>query len=354
MQNIINILKKKKFLPIDQFINISLYNKEFGYYMKKNPFGVDGDYITAPLVSKLFGEMIAVWIIAFWEHLGKPEKILLVELGPGNGTLCKIILDTFKNFRDFYDCLEIKLLEKSPKLKKNQKKKLINKKVKWIKSIKDLKHGPIIFLGNEFFDSLAIKQFYFKKKLFFERCIKLSKSNKKIEFSYKKAPKSFIKDISKLKLSNKEKIIEYPCEAIKYLKIISKKINKFGGGLLSFDYGYNKNRNFDSLQSVKNHKYHNILSKPGTSDITSHINYKLFTKILIENDLDVNKVVSQSEFLQRLGIIERANMISRNSNFKKKADIFYRLRKLLHYKEMGQLFKVIFAKKKGKKFSLGF
>jgi len=108
------------------------------------------------------------------------------------------------------------------------------------------------------------------------------------------------------------------------------------------------------LQSVKNHKYHNILSKPGTSDITSHINYKLFTKILIENDLDVNKVVSQSEFLQRLGIIERANMISRNSNFKKKADIFYRLRKLLHYKEMGQLFKVIFAKKKGKKFSLGF
>ena len=85
MNKIINILKEKKSIPLDQFINISLYDKKFGYYMKKNPFGKDGDFITAPLISNLFGEMLAIWCIAFWEHIGKPKKILLVELGPGDG-----------------------------------------------------------------------------------------------------------------------------------------------------------------------------------------------------------------------------------------------------------------------------
>ena len=88
MNKIISILKEKKSIPLDQFIDLSLYNKKLGYYMTKNPFGKHGDFITAPLISNLFGEMLAVWCVAFWEHLGKPKKILLVELGPGDGTLC--------------------------------------------------------------------------------------------------------------------------------------------------------------------------------------------------------------------------------------------------------------------------
>ena len=76
MNKIINILKEKKSIPLDQFINISLYDKKFGYYMKKNPFGQEGDFITAPLISNLFGEMIAIWCVAFWEYIGKPRKIL--------------------------------------------------------------------------------------------------------------------------------------------------------------------------------------------------------------------------------------------------------------------------------------
>ena len=118
MKKIINILKEKKSIPLDQFINISLYDKKFGYYMKKNPFGKEGDFITSPLISKLFGEMLAVWCVSFWEHIGKPRKILLVELGPGDGTLCKDLLNTFKKFKGFYNSLEINLLEISNKLKK--------------------------------------------------------------------------------------------------------------------------------------------------------------------------------------------------------------------------------------------
>ena len=153
MNKIINILKEHKSIPLDRFINIALYDKKFGYYMKKNPFGKKGDFITAPLISNLFGEMIAIWCVAFWEYMGKPRKILLVELGPGDGTLCKDLLKTFKQFKNFNNALEINLLEISNKLKNIQKLKIKNKKVKWIKKIKEINNGPIIFLGNEFLRS---------------------------------------------------------------------------------------------------------------------------------------------------------------------------------------------------------
>ena len=95
MKKIIYILKEKKSIPLNQFINIALYSNDFGYYMKKNPFGKKGDFITSPMISNLFGEMLAVWCIAFWENIGKPKKILIVELGAGDGSLCKDLLKTF-------------------------------------------------------------------------------------------------------------------------------------------------------------------------------------------------------------------------------------------------------------------
>ena len=197
MNKIVNILKERKSIPLDQFIDISLYDKKFGYYMKKNPFGQEGDFITAPLISNLFGEMIAIWCVAFWEYIGKSRKILLVELGPGDGSLCKDLLKIFRQFENFYNSLEINLLEISDKLKTIQKVKINNKKVKWIKKINEINYGPVIFLGNEFFDALPIKQIYKKKKLFFEKYVALSKDNKKVKFFHKKANSSLIKRIQK-------------------------------------------------------------------------------------------------------------------------------------------------------------
>jgi len=243
MNKIINILKKKKSIPLDQFINISLYDKKSGYYMKKNPFGKEGDFVTAPLISNLFGEMIAIWCVAFWEYIGKPKKILLVELGPGDGSLCKDLLRTFRQFKNFYNSLEINLLEISDKLKTIQKLKINNKKVKWIKKIKEINFGPVIFLGNEFFDALPIKQIYKKKRLFFEKYVALSNDNKKIRFLHKKANNSLIKRIQNLNLISTDNTIEYPIEALKFLDTIAKKINKLDGGLLTFDYGYTVKKN---------------------------------------------------------------------------------------------------------------
>ena len=353
MNKIISILKEKKSIPLDQFIDLSLYNKKLGYYMTKNPFGKHGDFITAPLISNLFGEMLAVWCVAFWEHLGKPKKILLVELGPGDGTLCKNLLKTFKQFKKFYNSLEINLLEISDKLKTIQKEKINNKKVKWIKNINDINYGPVILIGNEFFDAMPIKQIYKKKKLFFEKHVTLSKDNK-IGFLYKKANNNLIKRLQSLNLISDGNVIEYPIEAIKILDTIAKKINKFNGGLLTFDYGYTSNKNQDTLQSVKKHRHVNILSMPHYTDITTHLNFKLFFEILKKNNLNVQKIITQNEFLKKMGILERANILSKKMTFKEKTNMFYRLKRLLDYSEMGSLFKVLFAYKKGRKFSLGF
>jgi len=354
MNKIINILKEKKSIPLDQFMNISLYDKKFGYYMKKNPFGKEGDFITAPLISNLFGEMIAIWCVAFWEYIGKPKKILLVELGPGDGSLCKDLLRIFRQFKNFYNSLEINLLEISDKLKTIQRLKINNRKVKWIKKIKEINCGPIIFLGNEFFDALPIKQIYKKKRLFFEKYVALSNDNKKIRFLHKKANNSLIKRIQNLNIISTGNTIVYPAEALKFLEAIAKKINKFDGGLLTFDYGYTVKKNQNTLQSVKKHKYTNIFSMPHHSDITSHLNFKLFHKILKKNNLNVKKITTQNEFLKKIGILERANILSKKMTFKEKANMFYRLKRLMDYREMGSLFKVLFAQKKGRKFSLGF
>ena len=117
-------LRKNYNFSLDKFINYSLYNKNIGYYMKKNPFGKDGDFITAPNISRLFSEMIAIWTISFWKSLGSPKKFNLVELGAGNGEMMKDLIETFKNFPDFFSSCNFIIHEKSPSLIKLQKKKI--------------------------------------------------------------------------------------------------------------------------------------------------------------------------------------------------------------------------------------
>ena len=147
----------------------------------------------------------------------------MVELEPGEGSLCVDLLKTFKQFKNFYNSLEINLLEISDKLKIIQKTKINNKKVKWIKKINEINYGPVIFFGNEFFDALPIKQIYKKKNSFFEKHVALK--NKKIRFLNKKANTALVKQIQKLDLISKNNIIEYPVEALKFLDTIAKKIN---------------------------------------------------------------------------------------------------------------------------------
>ena len=178
-------LKKNNNLALDKFINLSLYNKKFGYYMKKNPFGKEGDFITAPNISRLFSEMIAIWIISFWKSLGSPKKFNLIELGAGDGEMMKVLIESFKNFPDFFNSCNFIIHEKSPNLIKIQKKKLNKTKIFWLSKINRVKKLPSIFIANEFFDALAIRQFEKKNNLWFEKFVNLEDRNKAFFFEKK-------------------------------------------------------------------------------------------------------------------------------------------------------------------------
>ena len=126
-------------LSLDKFINLSLYNKKKGYYMKKNPFGKKGDFVTAPNISRLFSEMIAIWIISFWKNLGSPRNFNLIELGAGNGEMMKVLLESFQNFPSFLESCNIIIHEKSPILMRIQKEKLSKSKINWVSQINKIK-----------------------------------------------------------------------------------------------------------------------------------------------------------------------------------------------------------------------
>ena len=346
-------LDKKNNLPLDQFINLALYDKDKGYYMKKNPFGKDGDFITAPNISRLFSEIIAIWIITFWKSIGSPKQFNLLELGAGNGEMIKVIYETLMNFPECYNACSFVIHEKSDFLINQQKKNLNSKNFLWLKNIEKLNTNPTILLANEFFDAIPIKQFFKKKDGWFERFVNFN-DKKKAQFKEEKIDIEKIEKDLNFKISKNQSVIEYSPDTFKYLRIICDLIQKNDGGILIIDYGYADSKMYETLQAINNHKYSNILENIGDSDITHNINFHSFEKFINQFE-EVNSIfTNQKTFLTSMGILQRAEIISKNIEFSKKADLFYRIRRLIDEKQMGELFKVMLIKKKKNNFKTGF
>ena len=343
----------KKDLPLDQFIEFALYDKVNGYYMKKNPFGKEGDFITAPNITRLFSEIIAIWVLTFWKSIGSPKKFNLLELGAGNGEMMKVIIETLKNFPECFNNCSFQIHEKSEFLKKKQQLNLKSENITWIDDIKINNSYPIVFLANEFFDALPIKQFFKRKEGWVERFVNF-KDEKNAEFNERSIN---IKDIEKdlsFEISKDQEIIEYSPSSFEYLKDISNLIKKYDGGILIIDYGYLNLKMEETLQAIKNHKHSSILEDIGESDITYNINFNLFKRFISQFD-DLNLIITnQKKFLTSMGIIQRAEIISENIPFSKKTDLFYRIRRLIDEKQMGELFKVMLIKKHKNNFKTGF
>jgi len=345
--------KKKGLFTLDKFIDDSLYNKKYGYYMKKNPFGKSGDFITAPNISILFSEMIAIWIISFWEKLNCPKEFNLIELGAGNGQMMKVLINTFNKFPQFKTCCKINILEKSELLKCTQKTIIKDKKVKWLNNLNELNNFPCIFIANEFFDALPIKQFLKKEKKWHERYVNFVNDN---EVEYLDIPfdmQKFEKEI-KFKISYKQKFIEYSPLTAKYLKTIIKKIKLNNGGILIIDYAYLEKEMQNTLQAVSKHKYCDVLKSFRRSDITYNLSFNLIDKIIKTLGSFSSEFTTQKKFLTKLGIMERAEILTKNMPFNKKADIYFRIKRLIDENQMGHLFKVMLITNRKNKFKLGF
>jgi len=265
----------------------------------------------------------------------------------------KTLIESFKNFSTFLNSCNLIIHEKSPSLIKIQKKKLYKDGVTWVSQINKIKKLPSIFIANEFFDSIAIKQFRKSKNLWFEKFVDLSDQKNAFFFEKKTNIKNIEKKI-KFEISKNQNFIEYSELGLDYLKKISKIVKKNNGGLLLIDYGYSDKKMKNTLQGISNHKFANILKNIGNIDITHHLNFEFFKKIIIQIGGLESNLTSQKEFLLKMGIKQRAEIISQNQNFTKKADIYYRLNRLIDEKQMGSLFKVMLIKNKKNKFKLGF
>ena len=222
MKSNLKFFKKSEFLPVDKFFERVLYDKKIGYYTSRYPFGKKGDFVTAPNISNLFSEMIAIWIISTWEIFGKPKNLNIIELGPGDGSLTKVLLNVFKKFPEFNSAKQIYLFEVSDYLKKVQKKNIKFNQVKWINNLKNIKKGPVVFFGNEFLDAIPIKQFKREKNFLYEKNF-IIKKNFKIKEVFKKASNEDVKIIKSYKTLKNLKFIEFPKLGFNELKKIVKK-----------------------------------------------------------------------------------------------------------------------------------
>ncbi|QOD37868.1 class I SAM-dependent methyltransferase [Candidatus Wolbachia massiliensis] len=341
--------KSQGSISISDFMNAVLYHEKYGYYMSKLPLGKDGDFITAPEISQLFGEVIAVWVMHSWEKLGKPSKFSLVELGPGKGTLIHDIIRVTKKYSCFFNSMSIYLVEISPALQKIQKEKLKGLDINWHENIDNLPEQPTIFLANEFFDALPIDQFVYRDEKWYEnRIIKQDDSTVSSQSSLFVIPVCDTgiqkKDPSTPFLSSQcvtlgwfnGAVVEVCSAGIEILRKLEKKIHNNKGVALIIDYGYVYPSYKSTLQAVKQHKYANFLENVGNSDITALVNFQALRDSLDNIDCEI---LTQREFLYLFGIKERTQALMENANDEQKNRIFSEFLRLTE--NMGTLFKAM-------------
>ena len=345
--------KNNKSIDLDKFIYQSLYNKKDGYYMSKNPFGKKGDFITSANISIFFSEMLSIWILSFWENLNKPNKINIIDLGGGNGDLSKNILATLNKFPNFKNIYKLYIHEKSPLLKKKQKILIRDKNVSWVSDLRKIQKAPSLFIANEFFDALPVKQFLKNDKIWKERKVYLSKS-KNWNFIDKETDINLLDKKIGFKISKDQNFLEISKVGIEYLNLISKIIKNNDGGILIIDYGYYDKKMRNTLRGFANHKIVNILKYYKKCDITYSLSFNFLKKIAMKNNLKVAGLTTQGDFLKKMGILERAEIVSKNLSFTEKANIFYRLNKLISKNFMGEVFKVMLLTNNKSKFRTGF
>ncbi len=320
-----NLIKKKNSISIHEFMNIALYHEKHGYYMKKVPFGKNNDFITAPEISQLFGEIIAIWLMIVWEKIN--DDFILVELGPGRGTLINDILRVTQKFTAFYNSMSVHLVEISPTLKRTQQQNLKNFQIQWHQNIHTLPEKPMLLIANEFFDSLPINQFVYDQGNWYENRIIVKDGTLEVI-------KQKIKE-QREELQNNA-IIETCPIGIKIAQAIGDRIKKNKGSALIIDYGYLSLPYRSTIQSIKEHNYNNFLQNVGNADITAHVNFKALQDSL-KNIGTV--ILTQKEFLYSFGIKERMQVLMQNATDEKKSQILTEFLRLTE--NMGTLFKVM-------------
>lgn len=336
-QEIIARLKaSEKGLGIDEFMQAAAA----AYYAHARPFGREGDFITSPDISQMFGEMIAIWCVDLWAQAGQPAKVMLAELGPGRGTMMADILRTARNWPEFARGLDVHLVETSPQLRAAQKTALAGYNPTWHDDISSLPRDAFsLIISNEFFDALPICQWVWHSGAWHERCVMWDAAAEAPVFSLRPAAADITAHIPAHLTPAEGDIFETSpaCRAVAHH--LGAHIAQSGGACLAIDYGHARSALGDTLQAVSRHKYAPVLENIGQQDITAHVDFEALAAAATAAGAQSWPIITQEKFLTNLGIAARAEQLAQKASPQQRAQIPLDLHRLIAPSAMGSLFK---------------
>ncbi len=331
-------------LGIDALMTQCLTHPRHGYYMGRDPFGRGGDFITAPEVSQMFGELIGVWCAAAWRMMDAPDIINLVELGPGRGTLMTDMARAAKVMPGLGQALRLTLVEVSPALMAAQQKTLKNAGLEavWHQRFEDVPAGPLLVIANEFLDALPVRQFVRTGAGFRERVVGLGDDG---ALTFGVAGEAVADGLMPdwARTAPEGSIIEISPAREALAEAIGARIAAQNGAALIIDYGHTTSGPGDTLQAVKKHRPTGVLATPGEADLTAHVDFAATGRALERGGARVHGPLTQGGFLMGMGLKEREEVLKRRADQRQRIVIARAAQRLAAGTGMGQLFKVIAA-----------
>ena len=297
-------------IGIDRFMAMALSHPRYGYYMTRNPLGAAGDFVTAPEISQMFGELLGLLAGMTWQALGEPKRIILAELGPGRGTLMADAIRAARALPGFLTAIDIHLVEMSPALQRAQANTLrdAQQKPTWHASIDTLPgDAPMLILANEFFDALPIRQFQRVGEAWHERVIGLDSAGR-LAFGLEPAPTPAIS------FKGPEGAIFESCPVgLDIMRRLAERISRQRGMMIAIDYGHARSGFGDTLQAVRAHRFAAVLADPGEADLTAHVDFATLTIAAQRGGARALPIITQGTLLERLGLRHRADILKRNA-----------------------------------------
>jgi len=343
-------------IPVSDYMASALGDAERGYYRTRDPLGADGDFVTAPEISQAFGEMIGLWCADTWRRSGAPDPVLLVELGPGRGTMMADMLRAARALPEFAAALRIHLVETSPALREKQRAALAGRDVAWHDDLDGVPPGPMLLVANEFLDALPVDQYVRAADGWHERRVGLDDAGA-LSFVTGPAldPGEAAKLIPRALADAAPGALFERSEAVADVAArLGARIGRDGIAALVVDYGHARSAPGETLQAVRDHRYHDVLAAPGDADLTAHVDFAAFARAAAAAGCAVHGPVPQGAFLSSLGIAERTERLAANATGEQAALLRSGCERLTGDGRMGTLFKAVALTRPGEPAPAGF
>jgi NADH dehydrogenase [ubiquinone] 1 alpha subcomplex assembly factor 7 len=309
-----------------------------GYYVTRDPLGARGDFTTAPEISQLFGESLAVWAIETWQRMGAPPRLQLAELGPGRGTLMQDLLRVAKAVPDFTAAAELHLVETSPALRAAQAERLDCYAPRWHDRFDIVPDdAPLLLIANELFDALPVRQFVRVGGAWHERLVGLDEDGDGFRFVLAPGRSSLAAGIAPADAAEGS-VFELSPASLSLMGAIAARLARGAGCALVIDYAGGVG---DTLQAVRNHARAEFLADPGESDLTAHVDFAALARAARESGAAVHGPLLQGELLQRLGIMARFDALRARATETQAKTLASGLTRLVSTDGMGSLFRAM-------------